>query len=323
MALPSGATLTNPTCISAWVEYPFRDVGDSITKIYHHAMKVKLTSYVPLADDDVMTAAGEKPENSPFSDDANAFYIGDDVPKPIDGGMVEFIRSFSNIPQDRTVPNGLYAFDLVASTKELSYEVTGSPAFTITGGLGTWGCTFSLSASDAANFPLGDSMFIDYGTSSGTHFIVDDIQGNVSERPRFLEFIIDSKTGTDPVDFVCSLKYPDGYTALSQGLSTSWKFNIVYQYQRGASSSVNTPSLINYRYVKTNDTSTIDLAPRFTVVNKDGVPIAALDDEQSSPNQDAYIGMIANNVLIGAEDETFVNWRGNIWEVFQIMVRAI
>ena len=110
MPLPSGATLTAPTCTRAWLDYPFKANGDATTKVYNHFMEVKAINYTPLADNDTMTAADEKPTNSPFADDANAFWVSDTIPEAGDGGMVFFIRTFANIPQSRQEGAGAYAF---------------------------------------------------------------------------------------------------------------------------------------------------------------------------------------------------------------------
>ena len=40
-------------------------------------MKVLTEAYTPLADDDTMTTATQKPLRSPFADDSEAFYVGD------------------------------------------------------------------------------------------------------------------------------------------------------------------------------------------------------------------------------------------------------
>tara|TARA_B100000749_G_scaffold280793_1_gene278831 strand:+ start:12386 stop:13354 length:969 start_codon:yes stop_codon:yes gene_type:complete len=322
MALPSGATFTTAKVTNAWTEYPLRNLGDAATKIYHHTMQVAVLSYAPLDDDDVMTDAGEKPSGSPFGDDAGAFYIGDSIPRPIDGGRVEFVRSFANIPANRTDPNGLYVFNLFTGTAEFSFEKTGSPPFTVTGSQGSWGVTFSLTEEESENFSVGDTIAIIYTMWYIEGFRYTDLAGDVDE-VKFLQFTVDSKVGSN---FTCSLIYPDGFTTLTKDPDlNAWKIVNIYQPARPESSTVNSPSFLNYRYVKTSDPSTIVLAKKFEPVDLEGVPTSVITQSTTSPSQSAYMAIIDNAEIIAAEDEAVnpLPWRGNIYEVSQIMVKAV
>lgn len=330
MPIPYNQTVFDThKCVSAWIEYPFRDVGDSTTKIYHHKMQGNLSSYSPLSDDNELTDAGNKPEGSPFSDDSSAFYVGDSATRDVGGGVVEYERVFANVPQDRTDSNGIYAFNLFHGTKKYWYQVdtSPSPAFTITGGTGTWGCTFTLNSTHESYFSVGDFFFINYGISSGTHFLTTSLDGSTADNERFLEWEITTKTsaGGGSYDFVASLRYPDGFTSLAKGTSVEWDFEIVYQPSRTSETVVNSPSFINYRYVKTSDPSTIALKQKFIVKNVDGQQVNEITATTTSPSQDAYLGIVNSGSIIAAEDE-YVNpdpWKGNIYEVAQIMVKSV
>ena len=120
MSLPTTDTIFAQVRAVAqtYIEYPFIERGDSATKIYHMICSVNRADYdatqVSL-DTTMSNAANAGVISLPFAADANAYFVGDFGHTPLDGGLIEFERVFSNIPAERAA------------------EFTGSQAFTYPG----------------------------------------------------------------------------------------------------------------------------------------------------------------------------------------------
>lgn len=87
-----------------YIEYPFIELGDSDTKIYHMICTVNRDDYDATAvelDDVMSNAASAGVIQLPFAADSGAYFVGDFGHSPKDGGLVEFERIFANIPADR------------------------------------------------------------------------------------------------------------------------------------------------------------------------------------------------------------------------------
>lgn len=320
-----GTPFETPTCVGAWIEYPFRDQGDSSTRVYHHDMRVRNTAYVPLNDDDQMTDADEKPIRSPFSDDSNAFYVGDTPPQPQDGGMVGFVRSFANIPAVRVIDNGLYGFSFPENDNtSVQYEVSGSPSFSISGSVGSWQVDFTLGGSDEDQFEVGDRMTIDYGISTGTHFLVTySGSGDTNPRPSALRWIIIDKdpAGGGNFNFEARLEFAYAFTSIAKGTSTTWSFFRNFAYGRSQQQTINAASRREYRYVKKSHGSTVVLADKFFVTDDNYRIISSLG-QNSQPTAKEYMGQVSQGQYILAEPENQDQWRGNIYEIESVLVKA-
>jgi hypothetical protein len=88
-----------------YIEYPFIELGDNATKVYHMVCQQNRDDYnaAQIALDATMVSAASAGVISlPFTADANAYFVGDFGHSPIDGGLVEFERVFSNIPATRS-----------------------------------------------------------------------------------------------------------------------------------------------------------------------------------------------------------------------------
>lgn len=120
MSLPTTDTIFAQVRAVAqtYIEYPFIERGDNTTKIYHMICSVNRADYnaAQVALDTTMSSAANAGVISlPFAADANAYFVGDFGHTPLDGGLIEFERVFSNIPATRNA------------------EFTGSQAFTYPG----------------------------------------------------------------------------------------------------------------------------------------------------------------------------------------------
>ena len=105
---------TTPRTQQCWVEYPFSYANDSTSKLYHHLMVMPGDLYTPLAYNYTMENSTYKPLGSLFSDDANAFWVGDGNVSPIGDNLVQFDRMFANVPTARTegAPNYNFTFPI-------------------------------------------------------------------------------------------------------------------------------------------------------------------------------------------------------------------
>lgn len=150
MSLPytKGTAYSTPTTVRAWVEYPFRNEGDSTAKVYHHIMQVSAEDYTTLADDVVLTDAGAKPARSPFADDSSAYYAGDYNLSHIGDGMVKFDRQFAHVPADRQVPNGPYAVTFPAMYNgDFRETLAGTDTLAFNSTKGAWELSVEVNAS--------------------------------------------------------------------------------------------------------------------------------------------------------------------------------
>ena len=340
MSLPSGATLTDAKCVGATIEYPFRDNGDSLTKVYIHQMQVKLTSYAALVDNNNMTAATQKPSGSPFPDDALAFYVGDSVPSPIDGGMVEFDRVFANVPADRTVPNGnadpnnLYAFEFPdTSSISNTYISTGAESFSHDAASHTSTISFNLSANDIANLSIGDQIhvrntsskfFVKYDRSPPTGFTSTVSTSNASP------CVITNKTSSS---ITCKFVWGTWYDSpiLDSGddkngvAATTYQAVFTVLTGRTETLQANSPSFIESSYLKSDDIYSLNstLLKRFAVYFSTGDLDPNMNlSSTSNPTNDEYGDLVVNGLTINAEDQTVSRWRGNIFEFKTIKVLA-
>ena len=340
MSLPSGATLTDAKCVGATIEYPFRDNGDSLTKVYIHQMQVKLTSYAALVDNNNMTAATQKPSGSPFPDDALAFYVGDSVPSPIDGGMVEFDRVFANVPADRTVPNGkadpnsLYAFEFPdTATIQNTYTSTGGESFSHDAASHTSTISFNLSSGDIANLSIGDKIQVK-NTSSSFFVLYDRVTppGSTSNiyTANATPCVITNKTSST---ITCSYVWTSYYNlpVLDSGddkggvASTTYQAVLTVLTGRADTLQVNSPSFIESTYIKSDNIYLLNsnLSKRFAVYLSNGNLDANMNlGTTTNPTNDEYADLVSNGLTINAEDQTVSRWRGNIFELKTIKVLA-
>lgn len=336
MSLPTTASiLQTPTCVGATVEYPFRNNGDSSTKIYNHIMQVKLTDYAPLSDNDTMTAATKKPVRSPFPDDANAFYIGDSQPEPMDGGMVQFVRSFSNIPASRVEGAGLYAFTFpsnnnAASTFIMSASKSGRS-------FAPNRCEFSFYATNAqaANFGIGDIFMVGYNLYEYEPLRIY-WQGDTSYRdiqPKMVVYYKEVESSGyrikgylssfSSIDFSQSL--PSSSGAYGYHWTTgSGNYGIAVQKTIGRVDEIteNAESFLTYRYVKTDNINNETFASKFDILQyvvADDIEHGFVSTDTlaagTSPSIYEYNGLVSSGGLMQAEPEVAVRWRGNIWEI--------
>ena len=329
MPLPSGATLTAPTCTRAWLDYPFKANGDATTKVYNHFMEVKAINYTPLADNDTMTAADEKPTNSPFADDANAFWVSDTIPEAGDGGMVFFIRTFAKIPQSRQEGAGAYAFAFPGNgnvTKVSTYNQSGVSLGIVSSRPEV---SFTATATNAQLLGIGDKFTLRTSTSTRNFFRATPYGGSYISGGFGPRLVVYSKIASGANYAIKA--YVEGHEGF---LLSSWGFSAFTSYTieritlegRSAQTPVNASSILDYRYLKTDNINDEKLGTAFQVINApQGTVLATVVENITAttyPSLDIYNGMVYRGVFITAEDEIVRRWKGNIWEVISRKVVA-
>lgn len=329
-AIYKGADFNTFKVEESWIEYPFRDQGDIMTKIYHHVGRIHEITYTPLANDVTMTAATDKPNGSPFQDDANAFYVGDYDLSQAGDGLVRFDRQFANIPSDRTLnnglaePNGLYGFTF-PDTSSITEDVngTGSYTFSYDTQTGYIDASFNVSSSDFLKLALNDNVILinktDFfkieNTNPSSIFIGDSLfpariialsSNNVTVRSYWVS------GGTNIT-----------ITNNRDGGFTGYTLKRYILQGRNDVAQINASSFIESRYIKTTGASSIasDLENRFVVLNEFGTETTNLGST-TIPTNEQYGNMYSNGEYINAEPETINRWRGNIFEKKLIKVKT-
>lgn len=312
-----GTSFSTPTTIRAWIEYPFRNQGDSTTKVYHHIMRATALDHVPLDDDDVMTDAGEKPERSPFSDDSGAYYVGDYSISHVGDGLVEFDRQFANIPSDRTIENGkadstgLYAFDFPATSAAVNdFEST-----TTTGSYSYSSPTISFSLTLTSGFITSANLAVgeDVKVYNGNDYFAFTRDGEQYSYKMFYGTIASIVGTVVTVDSYETLNASSVTNNLFGGAS-SFTFYKEKMPKRAAPLSDNSPAALEFRYVKSNDPFSLasDLEKKFRVIDLANV-ITDTISPTTAPTLDFYANLVYNKDFINAEDEQLKKWKGNIY----------
>jgi len=97
-----------------FISYPFLTDGDTTTKVYNMACSQRASDYAAnqVALDDTMSSASAAGVIAlPFAADSSAYFVGDTGHAPSDGGMLEFTRTFANIPQSSRELVGTQAYN--------------------------------------------------------------------------------------------------------------------------------------------------------------------------------------------------------------------
>jgi len=326
MTIPysAGTAFTTATCVNAWVEYPFANLGDVATKVYHHTMQQERLSYAPLAFNDVMTAADEKPTRSPFADDSAAYWVEDSTTSDIGGTLVEFQRSFANIPADRIEPNGLYPFEFPGNSVAQSDAIgtsTGGYVETVTSSSGEQmkvDVVFTLSVADAAKLSTGETITIKNNT---------DVF-NIYYGYGFINISTISAVVTSIVSTTITAEYSGYYATGTPTFNKNPNATFTtYDISRPGFKlrdklQDSTTSAILYTYEKlSNVTDASPFAEKFVVLNSAGTVTDNLA-ATTLPTSAQYYEIFKAGGYINAEDETFERWRGNIYERKIIQVVA-
>jgi len=330
-----------PTCTGGYSTKPFRDHGDKITNVYYHEMKVLTVSYTPLDDDDTMTAATHKPLRSPFPDDAEAFYVGDQSVSNGGDGLTTFTRVFANIPNTRYDPTGLYAFDFSGVTTSSDGTVTevidyamnitgqgyngkytaygnihpGQPNYYFGESLGRRNIIIGT-VSDSTGLAVGDTIVVAFNTpiqvtSSYSSQVINYSTLSVT----IIKIVANAITfGFGGIRYQNEYEWQWAQEASSLQFSKTVVTDTVTTTQ-GEIQTKNSPSRELKSYIKTTQPTTEILQ------NMTQLPQSLTTT--STPTIAQYNAMVAAGEYLNGAPETITRFMGNIYEKSLIQVRAI
>ena len=145
-----------------YISYPFVDRGDTTTKVYNLACTQRASDYNAAQidlDDNMSSAANAGVIELPSGwADSNAYFVGDTNHSPIAGGMLQFTRTFANIPAYSQTPMGSYGYTFPGLGGFAAGTLQESDIASVSMTLGTLGVT--LVTSDALTLVEGDKIDI-------------------------------------------------------------------------------------------------------------------------------------------------------------------
>tara|TARA_R110001632_G_scaffold81847_1_gene181974 strand:- start:1430 stop:2419 length:990 start_codon:yes stop_codon:yes gene_type:complete len=328
MAIPYTSSLQSvydtPRTSQCWVEYPFAYANDNTTRLYHHLMIMPGDKYAPLSYNATMAGAN-KPLDSLFADDANAFWVQDRNLAPIGNNLVSFDRLFAQVPTNRTegAPNYSFTFPSTGSagtTKSLN-TIIGTGKFLYY--QGRVEIYFKLTAANSEFLNIGDRVESDrgghtvgyYGSTGSQNIFGFYViyEKSVSGSNYFYRAVFESN---DAVNYQGSVSAFTSFTLLSPIVA-----NGVVDQQR----TINSDSLINFRYLKTDDILSVTTERGFDVLKKESDSTYTLKQTVTSstlPSAQEYGGLVFQGGFISGEAESARRWLGNIWEFQSRRVRA-
>jgi|GEM_PF-3352286 len=338
MSLPStvtGTAFSTATCTGGYKTFPFRDNGDTTTAVYYHEMRVTTEDYACLSDDDTMTSATQKPKRSPFADDADAYYVGDQSVSNGGDGWTTFIRVFAHIPQTRYDPTGLYAFDFSGVTTTSSNTDTTVHNYTMSISSTGWNAYYTSPNRWAYGESLGEGNVFIGSTSGDISKLAVGNSFTVTVTPTLVYYRTSARNPESKSTFTATI------IAISGTIVTmrADRFYLQYIYEElystnptslGFSKTVvtntstttdgqietrNSPSREVKTYVKTNDPTTEVLT------NMTQLPDSL--SASTTPTLDAYNQMVIDGDYLNGAPETIRRYMGNIYEKSLIQVRAI
>jgi len=317
---------TTPRTQQCWVEYPFSYANDSTSKLYHHLMVMPGDLYTPLSYNYTMDTY--KPLGSLFPDDANAFWVGDGSVSPVGDNLVQFDRMFANVPTARTegAPNYNFTFPKTGANggSTANFQtVLNSTDFTVTNGIPE--TEFKMSAANSTFYNVGDEIFVNSGSGTYVRF-VDQPDNNETEL--LGAYIIYSKAASGS-NFLYHARYnkPEILSTTRQyyhATHPNFYKRITYTRENGVDQR-DVDSLIDFRYVKTDDILTVETANAFAVESIDSNYRFEVTDQLSAstnPSLREYNAIVGVNTFINGEPESARRWMGNIWEFATRRVRA-
>ena len=288
----------------AFIEYPFIETGDSVTRVYHMPCQVNRNDYngAQLTLDATMASAGSAGVIAlPFASDTSAYFIGDFSHRSIDGGLIEFDRLFAMIPATRNdSPSGTTAFtypgivstDTDGTERTVSNASNASKITTIT-------CTNTVT--------VGETVFIN----------ISSTQGGVGLSASGFYIALTGTTGS-------VVKIP----AVSVGNTFVSGTLTELTIQPKAQKSMPTGSLSDFTYYLpgvtggiTDPTDVIE-TPIFAPYSANTGESVNVLAETTIPNSSSYAAQVTAGDFIVIESNV-TRWRGNILQKQNVKVRAL
>ena len=322
----------------SFISRPFLTDGDTDTKVYTMACSQLEADYdaEQLDLDDTMTSAASAGVIAlPFTADSTAYFVGDTGHATSDGGMIEFTRTFTNIPKYTRVATGSqnYSFPgwadatfyrqagtntTVTSTEELAFllEFSGASVFRdVASGSYTWPSNIiSLTTTTAHTLEAGDYVFINLSyTLSGSstiHYV--DASFSVLTAP---------STSVITVDLGRVFLSQQSMTIVSGGIRSS-------SLDTRQPLSQNSPTITESTYILPGVTpgiATVDavgIPPKFTIMDVTTGVATTTASNSTIPTKADYKAMVSANAQIVIE-ASVDKWMGNIVVQTIKTIRAI
>ena len=322
----------------SFISRPFLEDGDTDTKVYNMACSQLEDDYDPeqLDLDDTMTSAASAGVIAlPFAADSNAYFVGDTGHTAADGGMIEFQRTFANIPKYTRLPSGSqnYSFPgwadaafyrqagtntTVTSAEELAFllEFSGASVFRdVASGSYTWPSNVvALTTTIAHTLTAGDYVFINLSyTLSGdptVHYVASSF--SVLSVP---------SSSVITVDLGRAFLSQQAMTIVSGGIRSS-------SLDTRAPLSQNSPTITETTYILPSVTpgfATVDavgIPPKFVIMDVTTGVMTTTASNSTIPTKDDYKAMVSNNAQIVIE-ASVEEWMGNIVKQTVKTIRAV
>lgn len=294
-----------------FIEYPFLERGDSNTKVYHMICQQRESDYNPaqVALDTPMTsAAAAGVLELPFDADSSAYCLGDSNHSPRPGGMLQFERTFSNIPSTTFTPIGSEEYTFPALPL-----ISGGPSYgtshTITAlnmVLGQEG--IFITTSTAHGLAVGDNAHLSFTYKIGTGdevYSVNTSAGRVISTPSTTQ--IQVKIGkifneqTTLTIVAGKIIVPSFTGSLGPRTVHSVVFEEVRYILPGVTPNIG--DIVDMDFALTYETMGFSSSP-------DGVPYL---DFNTYPTGNEYLDMVDNKALLVTRSD-LTRWRGNIYK---------
>ena len=322
----------------SFISRPFLEDGDTDTKVYNMACSQLEDDYDPeqLDLDDTMTSAASAGVIAlPFAADSNAYFVGDTGHTAADGGMIEFQRTFANIPKHTRIPTGSQNYSFPGWGEAVFYNQSGNITITslkqlnelkanftavsvyrsVASGSYTWPSnTVTLTTDIAHTMVAGDYAFINISYllsgDSSVHYVSAGF--NVLSTP---------SSSSITVDLGRIFTSEQSMMIISGGVRSS-------SLDTRATASQNSPTITESTYILPGVT------PGFPTINEVGIPpeFAVMDittgvmttmaGAVTSPTKDEYKAMISSKAQIIIEASVEV-WMGNIVKQTVKTIRAV
>ena len=157
-----------------YISYPFVDRGDTNTKVYNLVCTQRASDYNAAQidlDDNMSSAANAGVIDLPSGwADSNAYFVGDADHSPLPGGMLQFTRTFANIPAYSQTSTGSYGYTFPGLRGFAVTTMEESDVSSVSMTLGTLGVT--VVTSDALTLSVGEKidMLLKY-KDAGSDFV--------------------------------------------------------------------------------------------------------------------------------------------------------
>ena len=308
----------------SFISRPFLGDGDTATKVYNMACSQLADDYdsEQLALNDTMTSAGAAGVIAlPFAADSNAYFVGDTGHTAVDG-MIEFQRTFANIPKNTRVPTGSESYSFPGWTE---------PGFSILG----WSSTFENSSRQRG---ITDMT---YRWPSTMATITTD-RGHLLTSSDSVFINLSYRVSGDPEAYRVSswftvLSVPTDNTLqidLGRFFANQQLITVIGGVLRSstldtrAGTSKNSPTITQNVYILPGITPGVDtiddlrLPPVFSIMDIKTGAAASVASEDTLPTKSEYKSMIANREQIIIES-SMEKWMGNIIKQTVKTIRAV